>query len=106
MLVGGGSAGARYRVRCNSDHVSISIPSPVARSDRPGVKFHHAAVIPLVPSWPGFLADTAIYASLWWGLLAGIPAARRTLRRRRGLCINCKYHVKDLAICPECGTPV
>ena len=41
--------------------------------------------IPIWILWPGFLADTAIYATAWLGLIEVGPF-RRQRRRRRGLC--------------------
>ncbi len=36
----------------------------------------------------------------------GARALKRARRRRRGLCVKCKYQVAGLATCPECGTAV
>lgn len=48
--------------------------------------------------------------TLFYALVIVLPGFtfRRTrthLRRRRGLCTRCAYTLKDLPICPECGTP-
>ncbi|MBL8759802.1 MAG: hypothetical protein JNL50_00725 [Phycisphaerae bacterium] len=54
----------------------------------------------------GFTLNTLFYAAAWFIPLFGIRAARRTLRRRRGLCTRCAYDLKGLAPaspCPECG---
>jgi hypothetical protein len=61
--------------------------------------------LPLIPIWPGFLANTALYA-IPWTLLLGFGPARRSLRRRRGLCPACAYDLRATppgAPCPECG---
>lgn len=62
-------------------------------------------VLALIPIWPGFLANTTIYASAWFILIAGIrhPAHHRRRRLRQGLCPRCAYDVKGQPACPECG---
>jgi len=76
-------------------------------------------VLPVHPLWPGFLIDTFFYGGIWFGLLFGISAVRRGIRRRRGRCANCGYdlrgqkdHRRDASAtsggisgggCPECG---
>lgn len=62
-------------------------------------------VLALSPIWPGFLANTAIYASAWFILFAVVrhPAHRRQSRIRQGLCLRCGYDVKAQPACPECG---
>ena len=54
----------------------------------------------------GFIADTAIYASFLLGLMRLLRRIRDRRRVRRGLCTKCKYTVRGIATCPECGTPV
>ncbi len=54
----------------------------------------------------GFIADTAIYALLLFGLMHLFRRARSRRRARRSICTRCKYPVRDLATCPECGTTV
>lgn len=66
--------------------------------------------LPTRPIWSGFLANSAIYALVAWFPL-GLPGfARRTWRRRRGLCVRCAYPVTGTkrpgTKCPECGTSV
>ncbi len=53
----------------------------------------------------GLLADSAIFAGAWALLLFAPGAARRALRRRRGLCLGCGYDLRAAAAgrCPECG---
>lgn len=54
----------------------------------------------------GFTFNTLFYAAAWFIPLFGIRAARRSLRRRRGLCTRCAYDLNGLApgaACPECG---
>src|SRR5262245_10478039 len=63
--------------------------------------------LPLRPIWSGLALNTVFFAALWFALLAGIPALRRALRRRRGLCARCGYDLRATPAntpCPECGT--
>jgi hypothetical protein len=65
--------------------------------------------LPVLPIWPGFAINTAIYATAWSVLLlAPSPlcrAARYRLRASRGLCPTCGYSLKGAPAgpCPECG---
>jgi hypothetical protein len=62
--------------------------------------------IPLRPLPLGLAANTLLYAAPPFIVLAAIPAARRALRRRRGLCPVCGYDRRGLggaSPCPECG---
>ncbi len=63
-------------------------------------------VLPLVPYWPGFIKNSALFAALWCCGLFAVPALRRKLRTRRGLCAQCGYDRKGIPSgnrCPECG---
>jgi hypothetical protein len=66
--------------------------------------------IPLRPLWGGLLVDILVLATLWFALLAGMDAFRRSRRRERGLCPRCAYDLRSSGVthkrCPECGTPV
>ena len=63
--------------------------------------------VPLRPIWPGFGINTVFYAAILWSLTLGPFTARRIIRRKRGLCINCGYDLRgtsgDGGVCPECG---
>ena len=59
--------------------------------------------LPLLPVWPGFIANTLGYAVVLWLLIPGPFALRRWVRRRRGLCPKCAYPVGESAVCTECG---
>lgn len=55
----------------------------------------------------GFAANTTIYATAWFALLAVPGFIRRRIAKRRNLCSNCGYDLSGLGIrdtCPECGT--
>jgi hypothetical protein len=60
---------------------------------------------PLRPIWPGFLANTALYAAALC-LLSLVPTTmKRAIRRHHGRCIACGYDLRGAAheYCPECG---
>lgn len=83
-----------------SHGISVS-PSPPPRMWPNGISGLRA--LPLRPIWPGFLADTAVFASMWSVVPVAI-ATRRALRRRRGLCPSCGYPLAPgTDRCPECG---
>jgi len=66
-------------------------------------------VVPLMPLFPGVLANTALYGAGWWALLLAPGAIRRRNRRRRGACVACGYDRRGIGEdtpCPECGTVV
>lgn len=66
-------------------------------------------ILPLQPIWTGFVIDSVLYASLWFGLfsLGSIRRIRPALRRRRGLCPGCGYKLQPGQFrCSECGEPV
>lgn len=64
-------------------------------------------VLPYCPLWPGLIANTLIFATSWWALVATPIAIRRVLRRRRGLCPACGYDCSASGmVCPECGAGV
>lgn len=62
-------------------------------------------LVPYYPLWPGFIANTLIYAALWWLLFTGLVSARSARRTRRGLCTRCAYDLRGISsgVCPECG---
>ncbi len=67
---------------------------------------NYDAPLPLLPAWPGFLANVAIFALPFCMLARGCQFCRRLRRRRRGVCTSCGYPATGLGVCPECGTPV
>jgi hypothetical protein len=67
-------------------------------------------LLPYRPIWFGFIANTALYASLWAVVALLLPAAYarwlRGHRARRARCGECGYDRRGLASaasCPECG---
>lgn len=68
-----------------------------------------AIVLPMRPVWPGFLIDTASFASFWLTIRVAVSGVRRGLRRRRGACVFCGYDRRSISSkqpCPECGGSV
>ncbi len=61
--------------------------------------------LPIHPIWPGFLANTLLYALAWLGLARLWRLRRAWLRTRKGLCPHCAYDLRaDFTPgCPECG---
>ncbi len=59
--------------------------------------------VALHPIWRGLLIDIAIYMAIAWALFVVPPMTRRELRRRRGICMCCRYPLGGTTRCPECG---
>lgn len=62
-------------------------------------------VLPFFVIWPGFLADSLLYAAAAWLACAAPLALRRRWRFRKGRCPHCGHRRSGL-ICAECGKPV
>jgi len=70
-------------------------------------------VLPLKPIWFGLMTDVVLHGVIWFLIVSGLIALRRTLRSRfrlrHGLCIHCKYDLRGSAgseRCPECGAEI
>ena len=50
--------------------------------------------LPYQPIWTGVVVNTIFYAATMWSLTLGPFTVRRTIRRRRGQCINCGYDLR------------
>ena len=62
--------------------------------------------LPILPVWPGFVGDTALYATLTWTVGLTGTAAVRLLRLRRSLSPRCAYPTGRSPVCTECGGSV
>jgi hypothetical protein len=82
------------RVRGSGHYVNIMDPD--------------AGMVPLLPVWPGLVANTAVFSGAWLAGLVlpwmGWSAWRRGRRVRRGLCAVCGYDLGGRGVCPECGS--
>lgn len=63
-------------------------------------------LLPIIPLWPGFVANTLLYAGGAYGLLRLPRRFRAWTRRRRGLCPRCAYPIGTSPTCTECGAPL
>ncbi|MEM9166173.1 MAG: hypothetical protein AAGB48_04030 [Planctomycetota bacterium] len=60
--------------------------------------------IPARPMLAGTLGNTAVYAAVFWSLVAAAGLVRRRLRVIRGRCAACGYSLAGVrGPCPECG---
>ena len=77
---------------------------------RPTIRTGEAAPVvlnyPLMPLWPGFVANAIAYAAVLWTLLVGPTYGRQALRRLRHQCSKCGYPVGSSSACTECGQSV
>lgn len=61
-------------------------------------------LLPIKPIWRGLLVNTALYATFIWFVIVVLIRLRNSILRKCGLCIHCRYKVRDLLVCPECGS--
>ncbi len=96
----------RGRIQGNASDID-SFAGALVIQGNPDVRGQpNCRVIPFWPVWRGLLIDIALYAVLWSLLLFGLPALRRAVRRRKGLCPHCAYDLRATPPnqpCPECG---
>ncbi len=71
-----------------------------------GSLFGYGVALPLRPIPAPFILNSVIYAVLLYLPWTLIRIMTRRSRISRGLCTRCKYPVRDLTTCPECGTLV
>lgn len=72
-------------------------------------RVYGSSKIALNPIPAGLAVNTACYGAFFLvarAAMLGLRTLRRRRRARRSLCTRCKYPVRDLPTCPECGTPV
>ena len=70
------------------------------------VRVFEPNMLPTHPIWRGLLVNTSLYALSTWFVIFGRILLRNSIRRKRGLCIHCRYNVRELPVCPECGSEV
>lgn len=114
-LVSARAAGWPWLCMSSTRTQEADAAAPVVRGARPLIPatiYKTAAsdpdrgALPLIPIWPGLLANTAAFALFWLLVLFAIPLTRRAIRARRGQCINCGYDLHATPSgnpCPECG---
>ncbi len=71
--------------------------------DKPLPDFRGRQCLPFMPIWPGFLANTVLYAGLAWLLTCSLLFTRQRLRLRGGRCPTCRYPIGASEVCTECG---
>ena len=67
----------------------------------------HDRRLALIPTGPGFIANTLVYAGAACCIVSLVEWMRRRGRIRRNQCTSCGYSREGLvdgAVCPECGT--
>lgn len=75
-------------------------------SGTPSVLQRDFKALPLRPIWIGMVTNTLLASVLVGAVWFGVPAIRRTLRVRRGLCPWCGYDrsgAQPESPCPECA---
>lgn len=85
-------------------YVDPSDPVVVLRQHKNG-PINSIRAIPIVPRWPGFAADSVIWALAVWIAVRAARVARRWARRARHRCPACGYDLRGGGErqCPECG---
>lgn len=91
--------GSRREVAGSYEHNGcIPLPAMIRpSSDRP---------LLFIPTFPGFVINTILYAILLFGLYITFHALsqqRQKRRRMRGLCGGCGYPIGQSSVCTECG---
>jgi hypothetical protein len=75
----------------------VDISDPVARGSR---------LLPLVPNWPAFIANSMLFSAVCASALFGPRTVRSVARALRGCCPHCGYLVGGSSRCSECGASV
>lgn len=60
--------------------------------------------LPYLPVWPGFVANTLLFALIAFPLVLLPGNVSRWRRAACGRCIACAYDLTGLTTCPECGS--
>lgn len=100
------SWGIKYGTRCRQyQRFSILAGIPLPGEALHPRRFPLDEVPNALPIAPlvGLLINAPLYGLVAFGAWQCLLAARRSRRRRRGLCVACGYQSNGAAICPECG---
>lgn len=75
-----------------------SVYVPIAEEER-------SCYYPIAPILPGFVLNTIFYGAIWFALFFGFSTTCRAIRRQRGRCPMCGYHLRGEFEkgCSECG---
>jgi hypothetical protein len=98
-----GRTGPRLDVGTYREGLRVTLPRWVPTLLSPG---HGAFFLPLRATPIEVALNTLFYAALITLVMEGSTALRRRRRSLRSLCARCKYPIRDLATCPECGALV
>ena len=63
-------------------------------------------VLPCIPGWPAFVANTIVYALVLWLIWLNPLTLRRRWRIKHRLCPACAYPIGSNPVCTECGEPI
>ena len=97
------------------DHQDLDASGALLNQPRPPRTLHgivltpstpivrRCAYIPLGVIWPGFVGNAGLYSAILALLAYTGRALRRSVRRRRGRCLECGYPAGASPICTECG---
>lgn len=88
-------------VRGVNDPMSGTNDGLIPVSQQPNIIGHR--VLAYHPIWPGLISNTLIYGSIWLIILTLFAIAKRSRRKRKGLCPKCAYDLQGTTACPECG---
>lgn len=101
----------RFHGRGHAAGSTGDIAGGIALPPRATGAWYSPRALPLVPIWPGLLADWIIATVVLAAAMDGGPALRRRYRAARLRCEGCGYSVRGLTaagrrVCPECGRPL
>lgn len=102
MMITGGTG-----IDSHSKYITgLSWKAPIWLVDRPTQPVYCANWInlPLKIIWPGFVANTLLYAMLLYSIFLLPLKLRFLLRLKRGQCTKCGYPIGQSEVCTECGT--
>jgi hypothetical protein len=107
----------KYRFALPETHFASGVPFRCLRGKFGGItgdtgfiqlshpRLASALALPIIPIWPGLIANSVLHGVAWTPLVLGIGYLSNYRRRRsvKGLCPSCAYDLQDTTACPECG---